>query len=522
MKNLLSIIKREEGQAFLQAILLVSVVALLTLVIITLSILGLKTSKQALRQTSALDIAEAGTNYYLWHLVHNPTDYCDGSPCVGSPPYGPFVHSYSDNTGKVIGTYTIWIAPPSITQGGKIVLCHVPPATPQTITVAPSAVAGHVAHGDTLGPCGGGGSSGGGAVVVESRGDVSDGNENRTIVATLGIPSFAQYAVVANDTVSHIWFGAGTEVWGPIHNNGGVRFDGVAHGLVTSALASYTYSGQTKPGVWTSQPNPAQVFLGGTSFPVPPVNFAQVTANLNDLKQKAQSPSGLYYGLSGASGYHIVLRTSPSHTFDIYKVNSTTGSCWTGNQYKYQDRNTINSQTQINTSPVNFPSNGIIFVADDLWIDGQIEGAWLTVAAATLPESTDRSIFINSDLKYTNLDGQDKIGLIAQKDISVGLVSEGDFSGNAGQKELRIDAALLAQKGRVGRNYYSSNCGPTYVRNIITVYGSIATNQRYGFAYSDGTGYKTRNLTYDQNLSVAPPPSFPTIGNYAILDWREK
>ena len=172
---------------------------------------------------------------------------------------------------------------------------------------------------------------------------------------------------------------------------------------------------------------------------------------------------------------------------------------------------------------VPIPSNGIIFVEDNLWIDGRIDGAWVTIAAATLPESTDRSIFINSDLKYTNYDGQDKIGLIAQKDISVGLNSEGAFSGSDDQKELRIDGALLAQKGRVGRNYYTSGCSATYYRrNILSVYGSIGTNKRYGFAYTDGTGYQVRNLTYDQNLSVAPPPLFPTIGNYAILDWREK
>jgi len=517
-------ISGNSGVALLGAIILISVVAGILLILVTLTLLGLNISKQRVRQLSALDVSEAGINYYLWHLVHAPGDYCDGNPCVGTPPYGPYVHNFTDNSGNVIGTYTLWIAPPGITTGGKMVICHVPPTTDETLTVAPSAVQGHLDHDDYFGPCEGGGGSGGGRVVVESRGDVSGGNENRTIVATLGIPSFAQYAVVANDTVNHIRFGVGTEVWGPIHNNGGVRFDGVAHALVTSALAQYRDpdTGLTEPGVYTTQPNPSQVFLGGTNFPVPPVDFNQVTANLNDLKQKAQD-NGLYYGPSGASGYHIVLKQND--TFDIYRVNSTTGSCWIAGM-GWQAKNTINSQTKIGTG-VPFPADGIIFVEDNLWIDGRIDGAWLTVAAATLPESTDRSIFINSDLKYTNLDGRDKLGLIAQKDISVGLESEGSFSGSDDQKELRIDAALLAQKGRVGRNYYNSGCSTTYYkRNIITVYGSIATNQRYGFSWVCGStwcsGYDIRNVTYDQNLSVAPPPAFPTIGNYAILDWREE
>jgi len=44
---------------------------------------------------------------------------------------------------------------------------------------------------------------------------------------------------------------------------------------------------------------------------------------------------------------------------------------------------------------------------------------------------------------------------------------------------LTVNAALLAQKGRVGRVYYGNS------KNTITVYGAIATNTRYGFAYTD-------------------------------------
>ena len=47
----------------------------------------------------------------------------------------------------------------------KVVICHIPPGNPNnahTITVGASAVAAHLAHGDTLGPCGSGGDGGGG------------------------------------------------------------------------------------------------------------------------------------------------------------------------------------------------------------------------------------------------------------------------------------------------------------------------------------------------------------------------
>jgi hypothetical protein len=102
---------------------------------------------------------------------------------------------------------------------------------------------------------------------------------------------------------------------------------------------------------------------------------------------------------------------------------------------------------------------------------------------------------------------------MTQNNINVGLKSEDD---------LQIDAALVAQNGRVGRYYYSSACGTEYKRSVISLYGMIASNQRYGFAYTDGTGYTTRNLTYDGYLLYGPPPSFPiTASQYDIISWEE-
>jgi len=42
---------------------------------------------------------------------------------------------------------------------GKVDVCHIPPGNPanaHTINVSENAVPAHLAHGDTLGPCGGG------------------------------------------------------------------------------------------------------------------------------------------------------------------------------------------------------------------------------------------------------------------------------------------------------------------------------------------------------------------------------
>ena len=50
----------------------------------------------------------------------------------------------------------------------------------------------------------------------------------------------------------------------------------------------------------------------------------------------------------------------------------------------------------------------------------------------------------------------------------------------------------------------------------------IATNARYGFAYTDNTGYQTRNINYDGNLLYSPPPGFPLTGDqYVTVLWEE-
>ena len=90
------------------------------------------------------------------------------------------------------------------------------------------------------------------------------------------------------------------------------------------------------------------------------------------------------------------------------------------------------------------------------------------------------------------------------------------------ENDLKIDAALIAQNDRVARFYYSGwNCAYKN-RSVISLYGMIASYSRYGFAYTNGTGYATRNIIYDANLLYAPPPNFPlTSSQYQILSWQE-
>lgn len=444
--------------------------------------INIKASQQAQRSELALQIAEAGVEYYRWHLAHASQDFQDGTGHAG-----PYAHPFSDKTGQTIGQFTLDITPPPV--------------------------------GSTV-------------VSITSTGTIPiDNTLKRKIKVKLAIPSLAKYAVLANDDIR---FDQGTEVSGPIHANGGIHFDGLAHNIVTSAKASYTdpdHSGGAEFGVHThinpadplppaAVPARSDVFEAGRQFPLPVVDFAGITADLAQIKTNAQA-QGKYFAPSGALGYHIILKTD--NTFDLYKVTALENAP-NGCSDKQSDWGTWsikpkNGEQFLASYP--FPANGLIFTEDNLWVEGQINNARLTLASAKFPDNsaTRTSITVNNDLLYTNYNGSDVLALIAQNNVNVGLKSK---------DVQRIDGALIAQNGRVGNYYYNNNCGKEYLRTALTLYGMIGTNHRYGFAWTcddkhcSESGYSTRTIIYDANLLYGPPPSFPlTSSQYTTLSWEE-
>ncbi len=266
------------------------------------------------------------------------------------------------------------------------------------------------------------------------------------------------------------------------------------------------------------------VFVAGRQYPVPAFPFASLAVNLSNLLTLA-TPGGVCsaprcWVASTGQGYYMHLNTN--NTYDMYTVNtlkSAPSGCTNAASQSQWGTWSVNTKTLIGAGYA-IPSNGIIFVKDDLWIDGQINNSRLTIAVADIGQSDPNqylNITVNNDLLYTNFDGSDVIGLIAQNNVNVGLFSADAYT---------VDAALVAELGRVGRFYYNTSCksGGTnyYVRSSITLNGMIATAIRYGFAYTDGTGYATRNLNYDGNLLYSPPPSFPLASSqYQTISWKQ-
>jgi hypothetical protein len=268
-------------------------------------------------------------------------------------------------------------------------------------------------------------------------------------------------------------------------------------------------------------PNRPDVFMAGRSFPTQIISFNLLNNYVNETYSKATT-SGLVFdprvsgtadpdavpawvGCIGSAcdeGFHITLKDDD--TFDISGVSALVAPCDSKPTYSI-----LTEGAKIN---YNIPINGLIFVKNNVWVDGHVDESRVTILAFEEPfTSGGVDIYLNKDLTYSSYTGSSSIGLIAQKNITVGRFSEDD---------LQIDAALIAKTGKVGRAYYSTSCSD-WQKTKITINGSLATALRYGFAFVDGTGYITRNINYDNNLTFAPPPHFPTTGEYTFISWKE-
>ncbi len=461
---------RAKHGMYLPVILISSVVFIaLATAIITLALSNVKMANLQNRTITSMSIAEAGINYYLWHLAHSNTDYCDGGPCPvanGDGSYGPFAHDYKDQAGNVLGSYELFITPPSV---------------------------------------------GNSTTTVKAIGKVKGTNTTRTILSTIGMPSFSKYTLLANN--SEIWVGSGEKIDGTLFvNHSGVKNDGQIIKDVFSTETTY-YSkmfSQTLPGI-----NGTGIFGGAKSFPVPAIDFNQLNVDILNIRNKARDENeGDYYDSAGGGyvGYHIILN---QNNYEIRKVK------------KYDNQGLDITQEAAGVS-YSYPDDyGVIFCEDNVWVEGTINGHKITIVAAD-PEANNnqqKRIIIPHSINYTNYDGSDKIGLITQTNITVSHNADND---------LEIDAAMIAKNGYISicpdilkAPYNTCSTHPYgYLRNKIRVYGSMAHNTGLIWTIDWGgghlSGYKETETIMDPNNVLNPPPKFPLTGAYAILSWREE
>jgi len=461
------LVAREKGAILIVSMIFLTVLSILGFALADMLVAQNRLSEVKIAQEYAFQIAESGLNFARWRLAHDEANYASATQTLFDPTGGP------------IGTYQLEFTPP-----------------------------------------------GAGSTVVEIR---STGwyqnkiNYTRTLEARYGRKAFTFYSFLFD---SPVWFG-GDAVDGRAHSNEGLRMDSTGNSEVTSRRATYTCTAihacnpsATRPGVWG---------VGGNQnlwdFPTSNVDFAYVTSNLNDLQYKAVTEGvGLFLPSAGApNGYDLNFLADGN--VEIYQVtalnyNLTRGR-WEGPVWKtYSNPLDISGETQI--ALYTLEPNDLIFAETNLWVRGEVNGR-VTVVAANLPDvaATNRDIMLgsnNSEIRYSNYDGSCVLGLIAQRNILITY-----FVLN----NMRLDAVLMAQKGLIGRDYYSS--GARRIRNSITTYGSMISKDFSDpeFRWVNGagatvSGFNTNVTTYDHHLVYYPPPYFPVMGDYDFISWEEK
>ncbi len=365
---------------------------------------------------------------------------------------------------------------------------------------------------------------------VVSEGSSSESSDVlRTVGASFGKISVAKYAYLLN---SNVWAGDDREIRGFYHSNGGIRMDGENQSLVTSAqedwictssfgCAYYNCPNDCEregyscrcPGVFTTTNN-AQVDL--FSYPISYFDFDKITIDLAEIKDIAlANPQEQYWPPvsdidSSGEGYHLKMKSDGA--MEIWIIDGLSYD-WAYSEEKggHRDYRSISSEYLYKT--VYLPENcPLMFIEDDLWIEGTVKGRPTVASADLSPSPKQTEVTLVSDIEYAGLDGSDAFGLISEGSVLISPDSPDNLS---------LKGVFVAQKGHFGRHDYPFN-----IKETLEIYGSIVSNGRVGTQWTTGSstisGYKERKNYTDPYLTYNPPSFIPKVSsNFKLFDWKE-
>lgn len=428
-------------------------------------------------RVKALALAEAGLEYYRWFLAHHPGDLTNGTGAAG-----PYVIPYNDPEGGAVGTISL--------------------------NVTGASYCGQA-----------------GAIDISSTGIPDDeSNVTRTIHARYAQPTVAQFSYILNDSV---WAGADRIINGPYHSNGGIRMDGTANAPVTSSLSSWLCTSsfgcspnQTVTGVFGAGPN-SELW----DYPTPQVDFAGISADFSSLKTIANA-SGRYvprYSTSGNPSVGYRLTFNSGGTVTVRRVTGTTQLNVVPVNSADAATDRALSGTENAYATYTLPSGcGLIFVEDNVWLEGVITGKVTVVAANVTTTGVAPSVVLKGNITYANTDSG--LTVLSEHDVLVAPDSP---------QNMTLNGVFIAQDGAFGRNLYrnssNNNCNATYEpRTSLTIHGTTVSNKRTGTKWINGcstgdAGYQSRVDAYDRTLATDPPPFTPIVSSdYQFVDWREE
>ena len=435
----------------------------------------LKRGKAHVAWSRSLQVSEASMDRYKWCLNNGVEDNCTGS------------YIYNDLDGNAIGESLLNIT--------KEVVCDED-----------------------------------GLHHISSTGwDVNFPNESREIRATLGKISVAKYSYLLDDNV---WAGSDREIRGLYHSNGGIRMDGGNQSMVTSSRSDWlctssfgcdsgdcpddcvTEGGSCRcPGVFTTTANSS---IDLFDYPAPYFDFDGITIELGAIKNLVIGYPETKYWPSVSSidpngdGYHLVLRD----TGDV-EVRIITSL---GYDYAYSEDDGwhydyLSIENEYLYSTVSMDEGcPVIFLEDDVWIDGDVVDKIIIVSADLSSPTNDTNVILVDDINYVG-SGPSGLTLVAEDDMLISPDSP---------NEMELHGVFVAQKGHFSRNYYYySN-----IRDRLEISGSIISKGRVGTQWTSGSiimsGYRERENYIDTNLVYSPPPFTPSVSDeFTIFNWEE-
>lgn len=473
-------------------------------------ILGeLKLSEEKISWHQALNIAEAGLEYYKWCINNNIAQNCG------------LEKEYKDILDRPIGKFQIQF--------------------------------------NTNSNCG----------SIISQKIISTGftykfpNLKRKVSAFYGKESVAKYSYILN---SNVWVGEDHIIRGPYFSNGGIRFDGKNLSTVSSMQQNWectpsfgcgpegvgygiglcppecqiTDKKCICPGVFSTTQNSSRDLF---SFPNPQFDFAGITVNLAQIKDLTKNQAqGLYFGPSNAFGYRIAINQENLKVWKITSVNWLNGICIVVNEEIVCDGEQCKPECPQCTSnkcvvrePVpkteqlifdgQIPQNcGAIFFEDNLWIGKETEPLTIkgkiTIASADLTNPGKKtSVWLQGSIEYTKYDGTDGLTIISQGNNLIGLYSPNN---------MILRGIFIAQNGVFGRNHYPcSRYSPYCLRDSLSIFGSVVSAGRVGTQWVTlgghiVSGYKSRESCIDQNLIHNPSIFTPFLSQqFKIVNWEE-
>ena len=101
MKKIFKNNKLQSGTILIQVFVFGMIAVLIIGALIGWAGTNIKSSRNTVNREQAIEIAEAGVEYYRWHLAHAQNDFQDSTNQSG-----PYVHNYYDKDGNLIGSFT--------------------------------------------------------------------------------------------------------------------------------------------------------------------------------------------------------------------------------------------------------------------------------------------------------------------------------------------------------------------------------------------------------------------------------